>query len=299
MREADLTIEVSPEAPARRRPGLLRVARHHLMGLSGACVLLFLALTAAAGPYLIRTDPNAQTARSFERPSVAHPFGTDKLGRDVLSRVIHGARISLGIGFAAVLIGAVGGSLLGLLSAYFGGAVDYIIQRLVEVILAFPLLVLLLVIVAAVGPSIGNVILIMGIVMIPMMSRVVRSIVLSEKERPYILAARSLGASNSRILFVHLFPSVFPLAGILASLSLGGMIMAEAGLSFLGLGVPPPNPSWGADLSGNARDYFQHAPWLAIFPGLALSLTILGANLLAEAVRDVVDPFARQWSLGR
>jgi peptide/nickel transport system permease protein len=270
-----------------------------MMGVVGAAILVFLVLVAVVGPYLVPHDPYSQDARSFERPSLEHPFGTDKLGRDVLARVVYGARISLGIGFAAVSIGVLGGSLLGVVSAYFGGAIDYVSQRIVEVILAFPLLVLLLVIVAAVGPSIQNVIFIMGIVMIPIMARVVRSIVYSEKEQPYIEAARALGASNTRILFIHLFPSVLPLAAILASLTLGGMILAEASLSFLGLGVPPPNPSWGADMSGNARDYFQHAPWLAIFPGLALSLTILGANLLAESVRDIVDPFAKQWGPGR
>ncbi len=296
---AEARVEARPvpdEAPpARRRANLLTLARRNLMGATGAAILLFLAVTAVVGPLLIPYDPAAQDFGTFEKPSASHPFGTDKLGRDVLARVVSGARISLGIGFAAVSIGAIGGCLLGLFSAYFGGAVDYLVQRIVEIILAFPLLVLLMVIVAAVGQSIQNVILIMGVVMIPVMSRVVRSIIFSEKEQPYVLAARSLGAGNLRILFVHLFPAVLPLAAILASLGLGGMILAEAGLSFLGLGVPPPNPSWGTDLSGDARDYFQHAPWIAIFPGLALSFTILGANLFAEAVRDLIDPFAKQW----
>ncbi|MDI6858351.1 MAG: ABC transporter permease [Dehalococcoidia bacterium] len=298
MREAQLTLE--PTAALRpRRLGLGVRVRRHFMGVMGICILVFLGLTAAVGPLLIPHDPYSQDAASFERPSLDHPFGTDRLGRDVLSRVVHGARISLGIGFAAVTIGVIGGSLLGVISAYYGGWIDYLLQRLVEVVLAFPLLVLLLVIVAAVGQSIQNVILIMGVVMTPIMSRIVRSIVFSEKEQPYIEAARALGATNTRVLFVHLFPSVLPLALILASLTLGGMILAEASLSFLGLGVPPPNPSWGADMSGNARDYFQQAPWLAIFPGLALSLTILGANLVAEAVRDVIDPFAKQMAAGR
>jgi len=298
VREAELMLTGVPE----ERPHGVRwrtLARRHMMGVTGAAILVFLGLVAVVGPYLVPHGPYAQDAGSFERPSLEHPFGTDKLGRDVLARVVYGSRISLGIGFAAVSIGVLGGCLLGVASAYFGGAIDYVSQRVVEVILAFPLLVLLLVIVAAVGPSIKNVIFIMGIVMIPIMSRVVRSIVYSEKEQPYIEAARALGASNRRILFIHLFPSVFPLAAILASLTLGGMILAEASLSFLGLGVPPPNPSWGADMSGNARDYFQHAPWLAIFPGLALSITILGANLLAESVRDIVDPFAKQSGPGR
>jgi peptide/nickel transport system permease protein len=261
------------------------------MGVTGVAILLFLGLVALTAPLIAPAGPLAQDAPALEGPSLSHPFGTDLLGRDVFSRVVYGARISLGIGFTAVIIGVLGGCLIGVVSGYFGGSVDYLMQRLVEIILAFPLLILLLVIVAAVGASVQNVILVIGVVMAPFMSRIVRAIVLAEKELPYVEAARAVGASDARILFHHLLPSVFPLAGILASIALGGVIMAEAGLSFLGLGVPPPNPSWGADLSGNARAYFQHAPWLAIFPGLALSLTIVGANLLAEAVRDVVDPF--------
>jgi peptide/nickel transport system permease protein len=288
--EAQLALEALPE---RRRWRPRVILRRHLMGVTGVAILVFLGLAALAAPVITPSGPLAQDAPALERPSLSHPFGTDLLGRDVFSRVVHGARISLGIGFAAVTIGVVGGCLIGVVSGYFGGSLDYLMQRLVEVILAFPLLILLLVIVAAVGASVQNVILVIGIVMAPFMSRIVRAIVLAEKELPYIEAARSLGASDTRILFRHLLPSVFPLAGILASIALGGVIMAEAGLSFLGLGVPPPNPSWGTDLSGNARDYFQQAPWLAIFPGLALSLTILGANLLAEAVRDVVDPFGQ------
>ena len=290
MAEAGLTLESVPAG----RPWRPRVIlRRHLMGVVGVAILAILVLVALAAPAIAPSGPLFQDAAALERPSLSHPFGTDLLGRDVFSRVVYGARISLGIGFAAVSIGVVIGTLIGVVSAYFGGSVDYLLQRLVEVILAFPLLILLLVIAAAVGASVQNVIIVIGVVMAPYMSRIVRSVVLAEKEQAYIEAARSLGASDLRILLRHLLPSVVPLAGILASIALGGVIMAEAGLSFLGLGVPPPNPSWGADLSGNARDYFQHAPWLAIFPGLALSLTILGANLLAEAVRDVVDPFGR------
>jgi peptide/nickel transport system permease protein len=265
--------------------------RRHLVGVIGVGLLVFLGLVAVAAPVIAPYDPLSQDAPALERPTLSHPFGTDRLGRDVFSRVVYGARISLGIGFAAVAIGVLGGALLGVVSGYFSGSLDYLMQRMIEVVMAFPLLVLLLIMVAAVGASVQNVTLIIGIVMVPIMSRIVRAIVLAEKELPYIDAARSLGATDLRIVFLHLLPSVFPLLGILASIALGGAIMAEAALSFLGLGVPPPNPAWGSDMSGNARDYFQAAPWLAIFPGLALSLTILGANLLAEAVRDVVDPF--------
>lgn len=290
MAEAQLALEVLPER-RRWRPGV--IFRRHLMGVVGVGLLLVLGVVAVAAPLIAPTGPLDQSAPALESPTLSHPFGTDLLGRDVFSRVVYGARISLGIGFAAVTIGVLGGCLLGVVSGYFGGSVDYLVQRLVEIVLAFPLLILLLVIVAAVGASVQNVILVIGVVMAPFMSRIVRAIVLAEKELPYIEAARAVGASHGRILFRHLLPSVIPLALILASIALGGAIMAEAGLSFLGLGVPPPNPSWGADLSGNARTYFEKAPWLAIFPGLALSLTILGANLLAEAVRDVTDPFGQ------
>jgi peptide/nickel transport system permease protein len=263
------------------------------MGVVGVALLLILGVVAIAAPLIAPHGPLEQSAPALESPTLSHPFGTDLLGRDVFSRVIYGARISLGIGFTAVTIGVLAGCLLGVISGYFGGSLDYVMQRMVEVVLAFPLLILLLVIVAAVGASVQNVILVIGLVMAPFMSRIVRAIILAEKELPYIEAARAIGASDRGILFYHLLPSVIPLAMILASIALGGAIMAEAGLSFLGLGVPPPNPSWGADLSGNARTYFQQAWWLAVFPGLALSLTILGANLLAEAVRDVVDPFGQ------
>jgi len=271
------------------------MVRRRIMGVTGLIILGLLILTAVVGPFLVPYDPKSIEFASLQSPSLQHPFGTDLLGRDVFARVVYGARISLGIGFAAVTIAAIGGSLLGAVSAFFGGWIDYLIQRVVEVVMAFPALILLVVLSGAYGASIKNVILILGIAAIPIMSRMVRSIVLSEKEQPYIEAARSLGASNRRILFLYLLPSILPLAAILASLSLGIMILAEAALSFLGLGVPPPNPSWGADMSGNARSYFQQAPWLAIFPGLAISLTILGANLVGEAVRDIIDPFAQSW----
>ena len=294
MRSEAMALEMVPEIKPQHI-GLLTRARRRLMGTMGAAILGFLVLVAIIGPFAAPYDPQSIEFAAFQKPSVEHPFGTDKLGRDVFSRVIYGARISLGIGIAATAIASIGGTLVGVVSAYFGGWVDYVIQRAVEVVMSFPALILLIILAAALGASIRNVILILGIGAIPIMSRLVRSIVLSEKEQPYIEAARSLGASNRRILFVHVLPSTLPLAGILASLSLGMMVLAEAALSFLGLGVPVPNPSWGADMSGNARDYFQQAPWLAIFPGLAISLTILGANLVGEAVRDIIDPFAQSW----
>jgi len=294
MRSAGMTLETAAEVRTHHVALATRL-RRRLMGVMGASILGFLILIAVAAPLVAPYDPQSIEFDSFQKPSLDHPFGTDKLGRDVFSRVIYGARISLGIGIAATAIASIGGTLVGVVSAYFGGWVDYLIQRMVEVVMCLPALILLIVLAAVLGQSIKNVILILGIAAIPIMSRLVRSIVLSEKEQPYIEAARALGASNMRILFVHVFPSTLPLAAILASLSLGIFILAEAGLSFLGLGVPVPNPSWGADMSGSARDYFQKGPWLAIFPGLAISLTILGANLVGEAIRDIIDPFAQSW----
>ena len=299
MDNATITLGATPEIRTHHRIGWRTFARRNLMGLTGVAILLFLILTAIIGPYLVPASPTSIEFDAFLRPSAAHPFGTDLLGRDVFSRVIYGARISLGIGFAAVAIGSLGGSLVGVIAAYFGGWVDYVIQRLIEVVMAFPALVLLIILAAVFGASVRNVILILGIYAIPIMARVVRSIVLSEREQPYVEAARSLGATNGRVLLVHVFPSVLPLAGILSALSLGSLILAEAGLSFLGLGVPAPTPSWGADLGGPARTYFQQAPWLAIFPGLAVSITILGANMLAEAVRDIIDPFSSGMNAGK
>lgn len=304
MAESELAIGMKGTAAAEPRHqgvSLWRRVRRRGIAVVGVILLVSVGLTAAVGPYFLPYGPVAQPqeSASFEGPSPDHPFGTDKLGRDVLARVVHGARVSLGIGFAAVVIGVAAGTLLGVVSAYYGGSIDYLLQRLVEVTLAFPAIVALIVMAAAVGSSTRNIILILAVYSTPGLARIVRSIVVAEREQPYIEAARSLGASNSRILFRHLVPSTFPLAGILASLLLGTMILAEASLSFLGLGVQEPNASWGADMN-RAREYLSSGFWwLAVFPGVALSLTILSANLIADAVRDIVDPFSKQWAAGR
>ena len=294
MASAELAMETAPEIRTHHVPIVTRL-RRRVMGVSGLTILAFLILVAVFAPLVAPYDPQSIDFDSLKRPTLDHLFGTDRLGRDVFSRVVYGARISLGIGITATVIASIGGTFVGVVCAYFGGWVDYLIQRLVEIVMALPLLILMIILAAVFGPSIRNVILILGIGAIPIMSQLVRSIVLSEKEQPYIEAARSLGATNRRILIVHVLPSTLPLAGILASLSLGAFILAEAALSFLGLGVPVPNPSWGADMSGPARDYFQQAPWMATFPGLAISITILGANLVGEAIRDLIDPFAQSW----
>jgi peptide/nickel transport system permease protein len=292
MRSAAMTLDAGVEIKPRHI-GITTRLRRRIMGVTGVAILLFLGLTAIFGPFLVPYDPQSIEFAQFLRPSLTHPFGTDLLGRDVFARVIYGARISLGIGLTATLMASIGGTLVGVLSAYFGGWLDYLVQRMVEVVMCLPALILLIVLASVLGPSIRNVILILGIGAIPIMSRVVRSIVISEKEQPYIEAARSLGASNARILFIHVLPSALPLAGILASLSLGAFILAEAALSFLGLGVPPPTPTWGGDLGGDSRSFFRTAPWMAIFPGAAISLTVLSFNMLGDAIRDIFDPRLR------
>ena len=286
-----LELQVPTGAPPSRR--LLILARRNPLGLAGGLIILLLIVVATFAPAIAPYEPNSQDAEIFLSPTPGHPFGTDRFGRDILSRVVFGARISLGVGVISVALGSTVGALIGILSGYFGGRLDNILQRAGETAMAFPGLLLLLIIIAALGASIQNVIIAIAIGIIPGVQRVVRGAVLSEKQNMYVEAAKALGASDLRVLFRHLLPNVAALIVVLSTLLLGGAILAEAGLSFLGLGVPPPEPSWGADLSGQARTFFQRAPWMAIFPGAALSLTVLGFNLLGDSIRDVLDPRLR------
>jgi peptide/nickel transport system permease protein len=273
--------------------GGFRLLRRHPLGLLGLVILLIVALAAVTAPLTAPYDPQDTGFTLLEGPSWAHPFGTDRVGRDVLSRVMYGAQMSLLVGVASVALGTVVGSAIGLLSGYLSGWSDTVIQRVIDVLMAFPYLVLALFIVAVFGKGTGILIVVIAIAIVPGVTRVVRGSVLSERERDYVIAARALGSSDLRVMFRHILPNVLSPIIVIGTTLLAGAVLAEAALSFLGLGIPPPTPSWGADLSGEARTYFELAPWMAIFPGVALSLTVLGFNFLGDAVRDILDPRMR------
>jgi peptide/nickel transport system permease protein len=258
----------------------------------GAVLILLLVVSGIFAPLIAPYKINQFAGIPAEGPTRDHVFGTDKFGQDIFSRVVHGARISLKVGFIAVGIGTIIGMAIGITSGYAGGLLDTTVQRVVDTAIAFPQIILLLIVIRVLGPSITNVILVVAIGIVPGVSRVVRSAVLSERQNQYVEAARALGASDARIIARHLAPNVLPLGIVIATTLLGAAILAEASLSFLGLGIPPPNPSWGADVSAS-RTSFPINTWAALFPGLAISLTVLGFNLLGDALRDILDPRLR------
>lgn len=279
----------------RRRGGLSRfilVMRANPLGALGGFLILLLVVVGLFAPLIAPYPINSFSGPPALAPSADHLFGTDKLGQDIFSRVVNGARISLQVGFFAVALGTLVGMAIGISSGYLGGILDTIVQRAVDTAIAFPQIILLLIVIRVLGPSILNVILVVAIGIIPGVARVVRGAVLSERQNQYVEAARATGASSLRIIVRHLTPNVLPLAIVIATTLLGTAILAEASLSFLGLGVPPPNPSWGADISVS-RTSFPINIWAALFPGIAISLTVLGFNLLGDTLRDVLDPRLR------
>ncbi|GBD10725.1 Glutathione transport system permease protein GsiD [bacterium HR23] len=272
---------------------LLLSARRKPLGTAGAVILLLVVASAVFAPYITPHDPNAITTARLRPPSAEHWLGTDHLGRDVFARVIYGGRISLLVGFLSTILGTGAGAVLALISAYWGGVWDNGVQRFMDILWAFPSLIIALVIVTVLGSSTRNVILAIAIVVVPLAARVVRSQVLIVKEMEYVKAAQALGASTWRILFFHVAPNCVAPYIIVATATLGGAIVTEASLSFLGMGIPPPTPSWGRDLFGTAANYAELAPWIPIAPGVALSLAVYGFNLLGDAVRDLLDPRLR------
>ena len=280
--------------PGRAVPAVLRFCRRKPLGaLGGVIVLGMLVMAAGAGwlaPYAY--DEAIHDAR-LQPPSARHWMGTDNLSRDLWSRILYGARISITVGFGAVALAAVFATAIGVTSGYFGGVYDLIVQRIVDGWMSFPALVIVLSLMAVLGPGLLNVILALAILGTATQSRVVRSATLAVKEQAFVEAARAAGAGHARIILVHLLPNVAGSVIILATIGLGVAILAESALSFLGFGVPPPHPSWGAMLSGSGRTYMYQAPWIAVWPGVAISMAVFGFNMLGDALRDVLDPRLR------
>ena len=251
------------------------------------CLAVF---AAVAGPFLTPYDPSAQElARRLEGPSLAHPLGLDELGRDILARLLAGARISLLVGLAVVSVSSLVGMTLGSIAGYFGGRLDDGISRVIDVLMAFPGILLAIALVAVLGPSLTNVVLALSVIGWVGYARLVRGQALRAREFDFVQAARALGAGSPRIILRHILPTAFPAVVVQATLGMAGAIIAEAALSFLGLGVQPPTPSWGTMLDAG-RSHLFDAPHLTIFPGLAIALLVLGLNFVGDGLRDRVDP---------
>ena len=263
-------------------------------GRVGLIIILIALATAILAPVVNPYDPTVDSdlANARLEPSVSHPFGTDRLGRDVFRRVVHGTRISLMIGFVVVIFTSVTGTVLGLIAGYFGKSFDTIIMRLMDIVLAFPSILLAIAIVAVRGPGIFNTILAVALVGMPGYARVVRSMVLSLRERDYVDAARMIGSSDTRIMFLHILPNSLSPIIVQMTLGVGGAILFAAALGFLGLGVQPPAPEWGAMIS-DGIPFLRQSPHLVFFPGMAIMLTVLGFNLLGDGLRDALDPQLR------
>ena len=277
-----------------RLSGLSRFARRKPLGALGGAVMVAIVLAAVFAGVIARQDPIATEAGgTLARPSPAHWLGTDHLGRDIYSRVVHGARISLVVGLASTLLGSGLGGVVGLLSGYAGGKTDLLCQRVLNILQGMPLLVLALVTSAALGPSITNVVVAISVPIVPRAARVVRASVLTIREMPYVEAARALGLRHLRVAFRHVLPNTIGPFIVLCTAQLGSAILVEAALSFLGLGVPEPYPSWGRMLSVSAAEYAQKAPHLVLVPGMAISFAVFGSNLLGDALRDTLDPRLR------
>jgi len=273
---------------------VVRFARKKPLGAAGGVLMLVMLVTAVFADVLQTHDPIATNAAyTLGAPNAEHWLGTDHLGRDIYSRIVHGARVSLVVSVASTLLGSVLGGIIGLLSGYVGGKSDLVTQRVLDILQGLPLLVLALVMSAALGPAIHNVIIAISIPIVPRAARVIRASVLSIREMQYVEAARALGLKHLRIAFRHVLPNTIGPFIVLTTAQLGSAILVEATLSFLGLGVPEPYPSWGRMLSVSAAEYAQKAPHLVLFPGVAISLAVFGSNLLGDALRDTLDPRLR------
>ncbi|MDI3341372.1 MAG: ABC transporter permease [Sphaerobacter sp.] len=290
----DARVAASPLAQARaartQRQIVFQRLRANRLALVGAGIVLSLVVMAVVAPVISPHDPVEMVlADQFLPPSRSHPFGTDEFGRDILTRIFYGARISLRVGVVAVGIAGVVGSLVGLCAGYFGKWVDLISQQIIDVMLAFPGLLLALAIIAVLGSSLTNVMIAVGIGSVPSYARLMRGQVLSLKQKEYVEAARAMGAGHWRILSRHILPNAVSPIIVLASLGIASSILSAAALSFIGLGAQPPTPEWGAMLAAG-RDYLRDEWWIATFPGIAIALTVFGFNVLGDGLRDALDP---------
>jgi len=288
--------------PVRRRGAwqkIIRFAVAQPLGAAGLVTVLVMAIAGALAPYIAPYDPVAISfGDMLAPPSWEHPFGTDNFGRDILSRILYGARTAIIMGLVSATVGSSLGAAIGLASAYFGGLIDLLIQRVVDIFLSLPIIVLALVVVAMLGRNLVlgfdlNLILAIAIPVVPNVARVVRSSALSIREMAYVDAARVAGYSTRRIIFRHMAPNLMAPYLIMLTAFIAQAILLEASLSFLGLGVTEPSPAWGLMLAGNAVDFYRQAPWMIIFPGVAISLAVFSFNLLGDSLRDWLDPKSR------
>jgi len=287
---------VAAQGPIRRRPvALLELARKNRGVIVGVALVAVLFLIALLAPVISPHDPIATEPDNAYLPplSPGHILGTDELGRDQISRILWGARISLPVAFVAVAVGLIAGGFIGLVSGYAGGLTDLLLMRVIDALLAFPALILAIALVAALGPSLRNAMIAIGIVAIPAYARLVRAVVLQLKQMEFVVASRSLGANPARIILRHLIPNLMNPVLVQVSLSAGFAILAEAVLSFLGLGAQPPTPDWGQMIT-TGRTFLPNDPWLAIIPGIAISITVYSFNLLGDSLRDALDPRLRR-----
>ena len=274
--------------------GLAKFVRRQPLGTAGGVVMVLVLLAAMAASLVSTDDPTrTDAAQTFLPPGPRHWFGTDHLGRDIYSRIVHGARISLIVGLTTTALGGFTGGLLGLISGYGQRTADTLIQPALDIMQGFPLLVLALVLVAALGPSLGTVIIAIAVPFIPRVARVARAMTLAIRESTYVEAARALGSSGPRVAVRHIVPNALAPLIVLTTAQLGSAILVEAALSFLGLGIPEPYPSWGRMLSVSAAEFAQRAPWVVIFPGMAISVVVFASNLLGDSLRDFFDPRLR------
>jgi peptide/nickel transport system permease protein len=282
----------SPGDQGARRSRTWRALRRNPIGLAGVVIIGAVIVIAIVGPLLWSVDYSDQSFRRLQPPSMQNPMGTDNLGRDVFSRVIHGAQVSLQVASVAVGVALVAGLLVGVLAALYGGKLDALLMRLVDIMFAVPGLVLAILIAGLLGPSRTNAMIAIGIVYAPVFARVARGTSLSVLSLPYVEAAQSVGVDRGRMIWRYLLPNIAGSLIVLTSVYLSSAILTEASLSFLGLGAQPPEPSWGGMLN-DSRTYMELAPWLAVFPGLAIMLVVLGFNFLGDGLRDVLDPRLR------